>query len=203
MRKRNSLALGLSVAAVLTAATPLYSQAKLCKNIRGTMVETILPKEAAPNDPFGRILGMVTGDFAGYSHVSVTGFLVTPPAFSTGAPGTPSAVMQVRHGFATGPGDTITTLGKTIFNVAPGNLPGQTQAVASQCPGTPCIVQNPQVLDITGGTGRWAGATGQLRNVGLGNLNLPQGQGQFAFVVEGEVCLPASSVNALSLGKTQ
>ena len=36
---------------------------------------------------------------------------------------------------------------------------------------------------------RWANATGQLRNVGIGNLDLQKGQGTFVFVVKGEVCV--------------
>jgi hypothetical protein len=65
------------------------------------------------------------------------------------------------------------------------------------------VFENPQVLDVTGGTGRWAGATGQLRTVGIGNLDLPHGQGTFIFVVTGEVCLPAGSTSAGSVGNEQ
>jgi hypothetical protein len=75
-------------------------------------------------------------------------------------------------------------------------LPGDTTSTSSKCPGTPCIVQVPQTLTITGGTGRWAGASGELRNVGLGNLNLPQGQGVFTLSVSGEVCVPSGSLTA-------
>lgn len=175
------------------AADPL----RICQKVAGTMQETILPQETAPNDPFGRILGSFSGNMGGATNASITAFLVTPPAFSSGPLGN-SQVMQVRHAFLTGPGDVITTLGKTIFNVAPATLPGETTYNSSRCPGTPCVVQNPQVLTITGGTGRWAGASGELRNLGLGNLNLPQGQGTFTFVVAGEVCLPSSSVSANS-----
>jgi hypothetical protein len=154
-----------------------------------------VPQEAVPNDPFGRILGLFTGSFAGVTNAAVTAFLVTPPMFSAAAPA-PSQVMQVRHAFLTGQGDVVTTLGRTIFNPAPATFPGDSTGIVSSCPGTPCLVENPQVLDITGGTGRWAGASGQLRNLGLGNLNLPQGQGVFTFVVQGEVCLPAGSTSA-------
>jgi hypothetical protein len=52
------------------------------------------------------------------------------------------------------------------------------------------VVENPQVLDIIGGTGRWARATGVLKNLGIGNLDLTNGQGTFVFVVKGEVCIP-------------
>jgi hypothetical protein len=202
MSKRFFSTLAMIAAAIALTSSPVNAQAKVCKPIRGTMSESFLPVELYPNDPFGRGLGLFHGDFAGFSVAAVTALLITPPAFSPGPPA-PTQVMQVRHGFNTGPGDVISTLGKTIFNVAPGTLPGQTENSPSRCPGTPCIIQNPQVLDIQGGTGRWAGATGQLRNLGLANLNLPQGQGQFVYVVEGEVCLPASSVSALSAPKAK
>jgi hypothetical protein len=128
-------------------------------------------------------------------NASLTAFLVTPPAFS-GATLSPSQVMTVRHAFLTGPGDVLTTLGKTIFNPGPATLPGETTSASSRCPGTPCVVENPQVPTITGGTGRWAGASGEFRNLGVGNLNLPQGQGWFTFVSTGEVCVPSGSVGA-------
>ncbi|MCU1329407.1 MAG: hypothetical protein JWN34_4777 [Bryobacterales bacterium] len=160
---------------------------KSCKTVTGVMQETIIPASQT-TDPFGRIIGMFDGDFAGASIAAVTAFLVTPPAFSNPAPG-PSSVMQVRHVFLTGPGDTVITLGKTIFTPAPATQPGQSNFVASTCPFAPCVVENPQVLDVIGGTGRWAGATGQLQNLGIGNLDLPNGKGEFVFQVKGEICV--------------
>src|SRR3954453_18267168 len=115
---------------------------------------------------------MFTGNFAGVNNAALTAFLATPPIFSPGAPA-PSQTITVRHAFVTSPGDVVTTLGKAIFNPAPATFPGQSTGVNSACPGTPCVVENPQILDVTGGTGKWAGATGQLRTVGIGNLDLP------------------------------
>jgi hypothetical protein len=195
MSNRNTLSLSLLAAALAVAPAMAADPIKVCQKITGTMSETILPQESAPNDPFGRILGAFTGSFGGAANASVTAFLVTPPGFSSGPLATTN-VIQVRHAFLTGPGDVVTTLGKTIFNVAPATLPGETAYNASKCPNTPCVVENPQVLTITGGTGRWAGASGELRNLGLGNINLPQGQGWFTFVVAGEVCVPSSSLSA-------
>jgi len=195
--------LAASVLTLSAAPSLLEAQvAKICQKVSGTMLETIVPAEAVPNDPFGRILGMFTGNFAGVQNASLTAFLATPPIFSPGAPA-PSQVITVRHAFLTGPGDVITTLGRTIFNPAPATLPGQSVGVTSNCPDTPCLVENPQVLNVTGGIGRWAGATGQLRNTGIGNIDLPHGQGTFTFVVTGEVCLPAGSTSASSVGNEQ
>lgn len=175
--------------ALLLGSLSGINGAETCRTVSGVMQETIVPASQAPNDPFGRILGLFHGDFSGSSVAAVTAFLVSPPAFSTPQSG-PSSVMQVRHVFLTGPGDTVITLGKTIFTPGPATLPGQTNFVNSVCPFAPCVVENPQVLDIIGGTGRWANATGQLRNIGIGNLDLTNGQGNFVFVVKGEVCIP-------------
>jgi hypothetical protein len=172
-----------------------------CSSISGVSVETIAPASQAPNDPFGRIIGIFTGDFAGVTNASFSAILTTPPAFSP-ASGAPS-VMQIRHVFSTGPGDTVITLGKTVFipspivlptalALNPGTVPGTNAAPiqASQCPGTPCVITISQVLDIIGGTGRFEGVTGQLRNLGQGNVDLLNGKGQFIFADSGEVCFP-------------
>ncbi len=185
---RNKMA-PVALMALLIGNVPGVNGAEKCSTVSGVMQETIVPASQAPNDPFGRILGLFNGDFAGVGTSAVTAFLVTPPTFSTPQAG-PSSVMQVRHVFLTGPGDTVITLGKTIFTPGPATLPGQTNFVNSVCPFAPCVVENPQVLDIIGGTGRWANATGQLRNLGVGNLDLTNGQGTFVFVVKGEVCVP-------------
>jgi hypothetical protein len=173
---------------LLTGAVGLQAQATQCKTVKGQMSETIVPASQAPNDPFGRILGLFTGDFGGVNTVAVTAFLVTQPQFSP--PTGPSNVMTVRHVFLLAPGDTVISLGKTIFTPGPATQPGQFNGVSSVCPFAPCVVENPQVLTIIGGTGRYDGATGELRNLGSGNLDLLNGQGVFTFVVSGEVCIP-------------
>jgi hypothetical protein len=179
----------ICVGALLLGGLSGLNGADQCKTVSGVMSETIVPQSQAPNDPFGRIIGMFNGDFSGVSVAAITAFLTTPPAFSPAQAG-PSSVMQVRHVFMTGPGDTVITLGKTIFTPGPAIQPGQFNFVNSICPFAPCVVENPQVLDIIGGTGRWAGAKGVLENLGIGNLDLTNGQGTFVFVVKGEVCIP-------------
>lgn len=182
-----------ALAAVFAASLP--AQNKLCYKIAGVANETIVPREASPGDTFGRVIGTFQGDFGGAGNATLSAALVSPPAFNAGGLAT-AATIQVRHVFLTGPGDTLTTRGTAAFNVVTAVEPGTTQATQSRCPGTPCIIQVPQTLEITGGTGRWAGATGSLQNIGIGDLNLPVGQGVFAFSVKGEVCLPASRVLA-------
>jgi hypothetical protein len=176
-----------SICAQTTTTTPAPTT---CKTISGMSTETIVPASQAPNDPYGRVLGLFSGDFAGIATVSLTAVLTTPPAFS--APSGASSLMQVRHVFLTGPGDTVITLGEVLFNPGPATLPTQTNFVNSICPLAPCIVENPQVLTVIGGTGRWNGATGQITSLGIGNLNLPAGQGAFVYMVTGQVCIPKS-----------
>ncbi len=188
MKKTTQSSIRIAFIAVCIAAIPAYSQTTNCKHVSGTSTETIIPPSGAPNDPFGRVLGMFYGDFAGIANAAFTAILVTPPEFS--GPSGPSKLITVKHVFLTGPGDTIATTGKAAFIPGPATQPGQTEVIQSHCPGTPCVIENPQVLDIIGGTGRFAGATGQLQNLGQGNLNLAQGQGVFIYVVKGQVCLP-------------
>ncbi|HEX4278191.1 MAG TPA: hypothetical protein VHZ74_22710 [Bryobacteraceae bacterium] len=182
----------VAVTVVVFGANSLaLAQDTKCKTIKGQMSETIVPASQAPNDPFGRVLGLFTGDFGGVATVPLTAYLVTQPQFSN--PGGPSSVMMVRHVFLLAPGDTVITLGKTIFTPAPATEPGQTNYVSSVCPFAPCLVENPQVLTIIGGTGRYVGATGELRNLGLGNLDLLNNIGVFTFVASGEICLPKAN----------
>lgn len=194
---RTKMIVPVSILVLGAASTQMLAQdLKVCQKISGSASETILPKEVAPNDPFGRILGSFTGSFAGVSNVPYTAILTSPPVFS--AAGFPSVQtpIAVREAYVTGPGDSITFTGSSIFNLAPASLPGDTASASpvSRCPGTPCVVQIPKDMVVTGGTGRWAGASGLLRGVGLGNLNLPQGQGTFIFSLDGEVCVSAGSV---------
>lgn len=197
MLMRMKMILPVSILAMGVASTSMMAQDfKVCQKISGTGTETILPKEIAPNDPFGRIMGSFTGSFGGVSTVPYTAILTSPPVFSTAGFPSVQTTISVREAYVTGPGDSLSFSGTSIFNLAPASLPGDTASTSpiSRCPGTPCVVQVPKDLTITGGTGRWAGASGVLRGVGLGNLNLPQGQGTFVFSLEGEVCVSASSV---------
>jgi hypothetical protein len=171
-----------------TPTTSTTTTSTFCKTVKGMSTETIMPASQAPNDPFGRVIGLFSGDFAGVATVSLTSFLTSAPMFSPTSG--PSTLMQVRHVFLTGPGDTISTLGQVLFNPAPATQPTQTNFVNSICPLAPCIVENPQVLTVIGGTGRWAGATGQITTLGLGNLNLPANEGSFVYMVSGQVCIP-------------
>jgi hypothetical protein len=108
--------------AVCSAAAD--SPFKTRQKVSGITTETILPREAAPNDPFGRVVGTFTGSLGGASTAAVTAFLASPPAFSGGGLATATAI-QVKQAWVTAPGDVFTTAGKAFFNVAPGHAAGR------------------------------------------------------------------------------
>ena len=199
----HKLKASLLMLALGALSSSLQAQApKLCQKISGTAVETILPRDSAPNDPFGRIGGTLTGNFAGVSRVSKTAILTSAPAFSSNGVFAARLPIGVSEVFVTGPGDSLTVKGTSYFTQAPATLPGETVQVSSKCPGTPCVLVVTKVSTITGGTGRWAGVTGELREIGLGNLNLPQGQGTFVSFVDGEACFAPGSIQATSNEET-
>src|SRR5437868_14911550 len=93
-----SVTLMLATAVLTLGAMPSLLEAagaKVCQKVSGTMMETIVPADAVPNDPFGRILGMFTGNFAGVQNASITAFLATAPLVSPGPPA-PSPVITYR-----------------------------------------------------------------------------------------------------------
>jgi hypothetical protein len=192
MKQTRTFLSACAIAAALAGSLPGQAN-KLCYKISGVATESIVPPDAAPNDPFGRVIGTFAGDFGGAGNASLSAALTSPPAFNP--PGsTTTQTIQVRHVFTTGPGDAVTTRGTAAFNVVSAAQAGSVQPTPSRCPGTPCIVQVPQSLEIVTGTGRWAGASGTLQNMGVGDLNLPMGQGVFTIQVKGEVCVPATRV---------
>ena len=65
MKRCTQIALALCLAVLGTA---IEARAD-CQNVRGSMTETIIP---APNDPFGRTLGIVNGVLNGASTAVVT-----------------------------------------------------------------------------------------------------------------------------------
>src|SRR5262245_50661695 len=91
---RNRIA-PICLGALLLGGITGLNGADQCRVVSGVMSETIVPQSQAPNDPFGRIVGMFNGDFSGSSFAAITAFLTTPPSFSPTQSG-PSKVMQVR-----------------------------------------------------------------------------------------------------------
>ena len=162
MMKRVALLMILGFAitppGVASAQTPTT-----CVEVSGKFNEVILPRDAAPNDPFGRILGNVEGSLEGATTAFLTG--ITP-----GANG--SLRVTTNNAFATQEGNTLFTRGTAEWTFIKSGF-----------------YQVDLTLTIIGGTGRFAGAVGTIRSLGVGN-NVGPGTGQFVQEYRGQVCTP-------------
>ncbi len=153
-----------AAALVGVAATPVAAQGRTCTVVSGKLNEFILPNGSS-GDPFGRILGVVTGDLEG----SVTAFLTTfVPS--------PSGNVRVTNNHAIGnaAGDLIFTRGAADWTVV---IPG--------------FFLVDMTLIIQGGTGKYESATGSIKLQGIGN-NIAPGTGQFIDNYRGEICVTRS-----------
>jgi hypothetical protein len=135
-----------------------------CKVVKGKILEVQIP---APNEPFGRVLGSVTGALVGSKTAILT-------SLQPGAPGTLEADTQ--DIFVTKEGDMLVTTGFAVFTfIGPGT------------------VSDLLTLEVDGAasTGRFAGATGTIIVTGTG-FNLGQGPGATSFDLEysGQLCYP-------------
>jgi len=130
-----------------------------CKNVRGSEVETII---TSPNDPLGRTLGIVNGVLNGVSSALV---------ISTSPDGLHATSFDV---FVTNGGNILTATGDVILNPIPGS--------SSQ------LTEN-ATLTITGGTGKYTGATGKITLVGTAVFD-SSGGGTFDLIYRGSVCAP-------------
>jgi hypothetical protein len=114
----------------------------------------------SPNDPFGRGLGNVTGALSG----AFTGIITSlnPPNATS---------LDV---FVTKRGDMLTAIGAGTITPVPGE-PGEFIGHVD--------------LTITGGSGKYDGATGWIKFEGQGHLGGP-GVGTFDVIYRGSVCGP-------------
>lgn len=149
MKRSKQMTLALCLAVFGTA-----TQARAdCQNVSGSMTETIIP---APNDPFGRALGIVSGALNGVS----TAVITSPD-------GSKSSDVIV-----TSRGDLLQGNGALTLTPIPGNSTELTVNV---------------ILTITGGAGKYSGATGTLRYHGLAQFTSPT-TGTFNVIYQGSVC---------------
>jgi hypothetical protein len=149
---------GASAALLLSGVAQNSSAGPHCLPISGTVMTNLGVVNASTT------LGVVDGDLKGA--VAATILNVTQ-----GPNGT--AIFTVQHHFVTQSGDTILT--------------GVAVATATQvAPGLYAILDYP--VHITGGTGRFAGATGDFNNIGAADF----GTGRTIFRYSGQVCFPES-----------
>jgi hypothetical protein len=153
----------LIMAALLcAAATPAAAQSsRVCEEMSGKLNEFILPQAAAPNDPFGRILGTVRGSLQGATTAFLTSFQPSPSG---------DIKITVNDTFSTEAGNQLFTQGSALWStIKPGFL-----AVDL-------------TLAVAGGTGKFRDATGSLHLQGIGN-NIAPGTGQFVQEYRGTIC---------------
>jgi hypothetical protein len=130
-----------------------------CKYVRGSDVETIIP---SPNDPLGRTLGIVNGVLDGASTAVVT---------STSPDGLNATSFDV---FVTNGGDMLTATGAVTLTPIPGSLSKFTENAT---------------LTITGGSGKYEGASGTITLKGQAVFD-SSGGGTFDVIYQGSVCGP-------------
>jgi hypothetical protein len=130
-----------------------------CKHLRGSDVETIIP---SPNDPLGRTLGIVNGVLNGASTAVVT---------SSSPDGLNATSFDV---FVTNGGDMLTATGVVTLTPAPGSSSEFTENA---------------ILTITGGSGKYKGASGTITLEGKAVFD-SSGGGTFDVIYKGSVCGP-------------
>jgi hypothetical protein len=130
-----------------------------CQHVRGSDVETIIP---SPNDPLGRVLGIVDGVLNGAS----TAFLTSLSADGLNA--TSSDVFVTRRG------DILTATGAVTLTPVPDSSSEVTENAT---------------LTITGGSGKYNLASGTITLEGRGVFD-SNGGGTFDVIYHGSVCGP-------------
>ena len=133
-----------------------------CQHVRGGITETVIP---SPNDPFGRALGNVHGVLNGASTAVLTSRNPSPTALN----------FTSFDVFVTNRGDMLTATGAVVMTPVPGKPPGEFTSDVT--------------LTITGGSGKYAGATGTITFEGQGhNVFGGPGVGTFDVIYRGSVC---------------
>lgn len=154
---------GLFLAPVANAFAEDPAENRHCKQVGGAFLTNLSVIDPATT------LGVATGDLTG----AVAATILPPFPKPTDNP----VVFEVQHHFVTEAGDTIT--------VAVAKAVGVPVA-----PGLVAITDYP--IEITGGTGRFNGATGKIKNIGEVDLIT----GRTIFRYSGTVCFaPAVDTN--------
>jgi len=129
-----------------------------CQYVRGAITETRIPS----NDPFGRLLGNVTGVLNGASTVFITSPAPNVTSFDT---------------FVTTQGDMLTATGLPTRTPIPGAPPGEFTTHVD--------------LTITGGSGKYEGAIGWMTFDGQShNAFGGPGVATADLIYQGSVCGP-------------
>jgi hypothetical protein len=159
-----------AVLAVVSCA-PAFADKPACKYVNGKSSEFVVSPFGSPNDPFGRSLLVSQGT------ISAVGTSILTSVGPGPDPGTLAAT--TRHLFLVSEDDQLTALGVEVFTPIPGTA----------------NVDVVLTLTITGGTGKYAGATGTILATGTGFnfFPLPPGPSSanksfFDFYLSGQIC---------------
>jgi len=154
--------------ALLVMAPCLFAQGdeKNCKEVSGGIVTNVLAESGTVNGMnfVATSLGTVTGDLRG--GIGVYFFSIT-------GVGTPKVVAKVHHHWVTEAGDTIFLEDATANAFQVGTLAGVYG-----------VGDDSYTVNIIGGTGRFAGATGNLSLIGV----LDTSQGKIVLRYQGSIC---------------
>jgi hypothetical protein len=156
MTKRLVVATALAMAVGVVRA-----QAATCGPVSGKFTEHILPKDSAPTDVAGRVLGNVDGTLQG----STTAFLTSIEIGLNG-----DLHVTTNNVFLTDEGNQLFTRGDANWREI---MKG--------------FYQVELTLQVVGGTGKFTGASGSIKTLGVGN-NVGPGSGMFLQEYRGEVC---------------
>jgi hypothetical protein len=147
-------------AVVLSAALPVEAA---CEPVSGKFTEFILPGASAPNDPAGRVLGNVDGTLEG----ATTAFITSIAPELNG-----NLHVTTNNVFVTQAGNQLFMRGDAHWEfISKG------------------FYQVELTLQIVGGAGRYAGASGSMTTLGVGD-NVGPGSGLFLQEYRGQVCTP-------------
>ena len=160
MKRKTTIALVLCLAVLGMAIEARADEARAgCQQVRGRDVETIIP---SPNDPLGRVLGNVDGVLKGASTAFIT---------SLSPDGLKATSFDV---FVTDGGDMLTATGAVTL---------------SPVPGSSSVFTEKAILTITGGSGKYKGASGTITLEGQAVFD-SSGGGTFDVIYQGSVCGP-------------
>jgi len=148
------------LAAALSGTAPVEAA---CVPVSGKFTEHILPAGSAPNDPAGRVIGNVDGTLKG----ATTAFITSIAPELNG-----NLRVTTNNVFVTDEGNQLFTRGDAHWEfIANG------------------FYQVELTLQIVGGAGKYAGASGTIKTLGVGDKVKP-GSGMFIQEYRGRLCTP-------------
>lgn len=144
-----------------------FAEQPECRKASGKTIEYVADASVSPNDPFGRVLTSSTGTIDAIGTAILT---------SVGPGPSPGALAATtRHLFVTSEHDQLTADGVALFTPIPNSDD----------------VNDSITLTITGGVGKFKGATGTIVARGIGFNFLPgptAGRTFFVLEYKGRIC---------------